>query len=849
MLRTILLWREEDEHTLLFTLHHIIADGWSVDILLQELSVLYSAERGQQRAALPALAIQYVDYTLWQRTWLQEAILEKQMHYWKQHLAGAPTLVDLPLDYPRPAIQTFSGVLQSFSLPSSLSRRLQELSREEGVTLFMVLLAGLQTLFARYSGQYDIVIGTPTAGRVQRETEQLVGLFLNILPLRTRFSSDISFRELLALVREVALDAYTHQDVPFEKLVETLQPERHLSHAPLFQVLFAFQNTPQKDLSWPDLRMEVVGVGSGTAKYDLTFDMRETPEGIGGFIEYNTDLFEGATIKRLVSHLHTLLTEAVTNPDTWLADLPLISEAERQQLLVAWNNTGSISPSDQSAQQLFEAQVERTPDAVAAISEEQQLTYHSLNQKANQLARHLQVMGVGPEVVVGVCLESSLEMITAVLAILKAGGAYVPLDPSYPAERLAFMLTDSRVRLLLTRLSLSHLFQQSDSATTALRLLFLDATAQAISGQSTENLEHLALEEQLAYVIYTSGSTGRPRGVLISQHNLLHATSARLNYYTESCSGFLLLSSFAFDSSVAGLFWTLCSGARLVLPPKHFQQDLMSLPKFIAEQGISHLLSIPSFYHVLLAQATPADLAGLRTVIVAGETCGLEVTQRHAAMLPQTSFFNEYGPTEGTVWSTVYQYQPQEKRARVPIGNPIAHTQIYILDAQLQPAPVGIIGDVYIGGSGLARGYLNHPALTAEKFIPHPFSGRPGARLYKSGDLARYLPDGAIDFAGRSDQQVKLRGFRIEPGEIEHELSLHPAVQECIVLAREDPPKEKYLAAYILTGGQQTIDEGSLRDFLRARLPDLYDSRQVCPDANVSSDPQWQGGSPRSAQA
>jgi amino acid adenylation domain-containing protein/non-ribosomal peptide synthase protein (TIGR01720 family) len=802
------------EHVVLLMLHHIVSDAWSMEVLLRELGVLYAAFAQGQPSPLPELPVQYADFALWQRQWLQGEVLEAQQAYWQGQLREVPVL-ELPTDHPRPALPSFRGATYPFVVPTSLAAALKALSQREGATLFMTLLAAFQILLARYSRQEDIVVGSPIANRTRLETEGLIGFFVNTLVLRTDLRGNPSFRELLGRVREVCLGAYAHQDLPFEQLVEELQPVRDLSRTPLVQVMFVLQNASLPALEFPGFTLTPVEVDRGAAHFDLTLSLLDTEQGVRGWFNYNLDLFDAATIARMAGHWQTLLEGLVTQPEQRLSELPLLTAAECDQLLVEWNDTKGDYSQDVCVHQLFEWQVERTPDAVAVVCEDQHLTYRELNERANRLAHYLRALGVGPEALVGLCVERSLEMIIGLLGILKAGGAYVPLDPTYPQERIAFMLADAQVAVLVTQHRLVAGLPEH-----AAQVVCLDADWLSIAHASEENPVSDVTADHLAYVIYTSGSTGQPKGVLVTHHNLVHSTSARTLYYRDPVGSFLLLSSFAFDSSVAGIFWTLCQGGALCLAPPRFEQDLAALPTLIAAQRISHLLSLPSLYGLILAQAPPYSLASLRTVIVAGEPCPGSLVNTHLQQLPEVSLFNEYGPTEGTVWSSVYQVGAAPAGAQVPIGRPIANTQLYLLDDRLQPVPVGVPGELYIGGHGVASGYLQRPELTAERFLPHPFSPEPGRRLYKTGDLARYLPDGNIEFLGRSDQQVKLRGFRIELGEIEAVLSRHPAVREAVVLAREDAGGDKRLVAYVVPEQGQGLSLSELRSFLRTKLPD-----------------------------
>jgi amino acid adenylation domain-containing protein len=815
LLRAKLLQLSGDEHVLLLTIHHIVSDGWSMGIFVRELAVLYEAYLVGRPSPLPELPIQYADFAVWQREWLRGERLEEQLQYWKQQLAGSPPLLGLPTERARPPVQTFKGAHETLLLSESLSRSLKELSRGEGATLFMTLLAGFSCLLSRYSRQEDILIGTPIANRTRAETEPLIGFFINTLVLRTDLSGDPTFRALLRRVREVCLGAYAHQDLPFEKLVEELQPERSLSHSPLFQVMLDLQNAPMQALELQGLRLTPLEFDSQTAKFDLTLTMGEAETALSGLLEYNTDLFDAATIKRMIKNFQTLLYSIAANADERISRLPLLAEAEKRQLLVEWNDTGEDYATTRCVHEMFEQQAEATPDAVALCFGQQALSYGELNERANRLAHHLRRLGVGSEVPVGICVERSLEMVVGLIGILKAGGAYVPLDSIHPKERLALMLDDAQVKVLLTQESLLERLPEQMAQT-----ICLDRDWAMIAEESAANPLGRALPRNIAYAIYTSGSTGRPKGVVVSHRNLTHSTLARISYYAEPVSAFLLLSSFAFDSSVVGLFWTLSQGGMLVIPGEGAHQDPVHLAKLIAHRSISHLLSFPALHALLLEQAAAGQLSSLRTVIVAGETCPTDLVERHREQLPQTLLFNEYGPTEATVWSSVYDCRSYTRVRSVPIGRPIANTRIYVLDSHLQPVPTGVVGELYIGGDGLARGYFNHPALTAERFIPDPFGHTPGARLYKTGDLARYLEDGNIEFTGRNDFQVKIRGYRIELGEIETALAQHPAIREAIVAAREVAPGNKRLVAYIVADEGQSPTARQLREFLKEKLPE-----------------------------
>jgi amino acid adenylation domain-containing protein len=813
LLRVTLLQFGLQQNVMLVTAHHIILDGWSIGVFRSEMIQLYGAFSAGLRSPLRDLPIQYADYAIWQRQQIQQDFLKAQLDYWTRKLNNLPPLLQLPIANPRPEIESFRGARHRFNLKSDLSKQLRALSQRENVTLFITLLASFKTLLYRYSNQTDIPVGTVIANRNQAEVEQLIGFFVNTLVLRTDLNGQLTFRQLLQRVGSVALDAYEHQEMPFEYLVEALQPERSLSYNPLFQVMFILQNTPKQEAKLQGLTITTIELDSVTAKFDLTLTVEETPQGVQGVWEYNSDLFEPDAVGRMSGHLQTILEAIVANPDQTLAHLPLLTRSERDQILVSWNQTLIPYPDDNCIHQLFELQTEQSPDAIALVFDDQSLTYRELNYRANELAHHLHRLGVGAESLVGVCLQRSVEMVVALLAVLKAGGAYVPLDPSNPRQRLSYMLEDASLSVLLTQHSVWG--EPSSSA----EVIYLDSEWEAVSENGRDNPSSKVTSDNLAYVIYTSGSTGKPKGVLVSHKNLVHSTAARWEYYRHPVYSFLLLSSFAFDSSVAGIFWTLTQGGTLVLPPENTSLDIDHLCELIASNQVSHLLAIPAVYSLLLQQAEPEHLVSLQAVILAGEACPTRVIEQHRQALEHASIFNEYGPTETTVWSSVYRCESKQLRKQVPVGRPIPNTQIYVLDADLEPLPVGVPGEIYIGGAGVARGYLNQPELTAEKFIPHGLSDIPDARLYKTGDLGRYSPDGNIELLGRVDHQVKIRGFRIELGEIEAVLLQHENVREAVATVREDEQGNKRLVGYLSVKDSGTFSITELRNYVRDQLP------------------------------
>ncbi|MDJ0499843.1 MAG: non-ribosomal peptide synthase/polyketide synthase [Nostocales cyanobacterium LE14-WE4] len=811
LLRATLVVLSETEHILLICMHHIVSDEWSMGVFIQELATFYNAYAQGQPANGAPLPIQYADFAIWQRQWLVGEVLQSQLSYWKQQLKDAPALLSLPTDRPRPAVQKFVGAYQEFALSVELTQGLMQLSQQQGVTLFMTLLAGFDTLLYRYTGQSDILVGTPIANRNHSEIERLIGFFVNTLVMRTDLSADPSFSSLLVRVREMALSAYAHQDLPFEMLVEALQPQRNLSHTPLFQVAFVFQNAPNSQVELTGLTVSPLVVESTTAKFDLTLAMENTGTGLVGVWEYNTDLFDSSTIERMASHFVTLLEGIVANPFERISQLPLLREVEQQQLLIEWNDTQVDYPHDLCIHELFEEQVERDPDAVAVVFEEQQLTYDELNCRANQLAQYLRSLGVSADVLVGLCVERSLEMIVGLLAILKAGGAYVPLDPEYPQERLSFILEDAQVKVLLTQQSLLDKLQSHQA-----QLVCLDEIWEKIVQNNQDNPTSGVTAFHLANVIYTSGSTGKPKGVMVEHKGLCNLAQAQMQTLGfHSGSRLLQFASLSFDSSIWEVVMALGSGARLYLGTKDSLLPGMPLIERLRDYGITHVILPPSALAVLPTEELPA----LQTIIVGGEACAAELIRQWSV---GRNFFNAYGPTEASVCSTVAKCTDADQK--ISIGRPIVNAQIYILDSHLQPVPIGVPGELHIGGAGLARGYLNRPELTQEKFIPNPFDN---SKLYKTGDLARYLPDGNIEYLGRIDHQVKIRGFRIELGEIEAVLSQHEDVQISCVIVSEDTPGEtctegsrnKQLVAYIVPQKDVTLTTSELRQFLGNKLP------------------------------
>ena len=807
LLRTTLLQLADVEYILLLTIHHIASDGWSMQIVAREMTTVYAAFASGRPSPLAELPIQYADFAVWQRQWLQGPVLKKLLSYWKERLEDLPTL-QLPTDRPRPPIPSFQGAQHAFALSSVLTHALKELSQQRRVTLFMTVLAAFAVLLHLYTDQDDIVIGSPIANRNRaKELEGLIGFFVNTLILRLDVSDDPTFLQLLDRVREVTLGAQEHQDMPFEKLVEELQPERDLSRNPLCQVAFQLFNVPGATFVIADPTTYSWQSANGTSKFDLRVDLGETPNGLAGLIEYSTDLFTADTVARMTGHFRTLLEAVAAEPGRRISEVQMLTSAERRQLLIEWNTTEAAFPDDRCLHQIVEAHARKQPEAVAAVFGTQQLTYGELNRRANHLAGHLQSLGVGPETLVGLCMHRSLEMLVGFLGTLKAGGAYVPLDPAYPPERLQFMLEDAQVRVLLTQQRLNAALPENSAVRVP-----IDGAWEQIAEHDGADVASDVGSHNVAYVIYTSGSTGRPKGVLIEHRGLLNLAQAQVDLFQlDSASRVLQFSSLSFDASIFEIVMAWYSGVTLYLGTRESLLPGPSLAQFLHEHAISIVTLPPS----ALVAMPNVPLPALTTIAVAGEACPPELV---ATWAPGRRFFNLYGPTEATIWSTYAACAAGGPKP--PIGRPIANTQVYVLDRYQHPVPIGIPGELYVSGVGVAREYLKRPELTAGQFVPNPFRQEPGARFYKTGDLVRYLPDGNLEFLGRTDYQVKIRGFRIEMGEIEAMLARDPAVGNAVVLQREDGSGDKYLAAYVVArqGVELTVD--GLRDGLRRHVPE-----------------------------
>ncbi|MGZ8498342.1 MAG: amino acid adenylation domain-containing protein [Candidatus Binatia bacterium] len=810
------LWRlAPHDHVLALNLHHIVSDGWSMGVLCRELSTLYQAYGSGKPSPLSELPIQYADYALWQRDSLQSENLDKQLSYWRKQLDGLSTL-QLPTDHPRPALQTYRGWSHSIELSTQLTAAIEGLVQREGVTLFITLLAAFQTLLCRYCGQQDIAVGTPVAGRTRQETDGLIGLFVNTLVLRTDLSNNPTFKELLAQVSETTLEAYTHQDLPFEKLVEELHPERNPSISPLFQVMFAFQNAGDPSLELEGLSAVPIRSSSNIAKFDLSLTISDRQGSLGASLNYNNDLFDAATIERMLGHFQVLLEGIVANPDQPISEIPLLTEAEKHQIIVEWNDTKTDYPNEQCIHELFEAQVDKTPDAIALAFEDQQISYRELNNRSNQLAHYLQKLGVGPDVLVGICVERSIEMIVGLLGILKAGGAYLPIDPDLPRERIDFMLEDSRAAFLLTQAQIGKLVPTFAGAR-----IIIDQDWQEIARESITNVGEQLDPDNLAYVIYTSGSTGKPKGVMIQHSSVVNflASMARQPGLSET-DILLAVTTFCFDIAGLEIYLPLTVGARVVLARRDVASDGLRLAQLLSDCGATAMQATPATWRMLLAGGWQGNRE--LKILCGGEALADDLAKQLVQRC--ASLWNMYGPTETTIYSAVQRVAANV--SRVTLGQPIANTQIYLLDKLLNPVPIGVSGEMHIGGDGLARGYLGRPELSREKFLPDPFNANPASRVYKTGDLARYLPDGNIEFLGRMDHQVKIRGYRIELGEIEAVLGQHPAIREAAVLAREASPEDptvspgtdKRLVAYVVARPDTSPNE--LRSFLKRKLPE-----------------------------
>lgn len=837
LLRALLVRTTPTEHTLLLTMHHIISDGWSIGILFREIAALYTSFCTGQPSTLPELPVQFADFVLWERENLQGPAVEKPLAYWKKLLGGTLPVLELPVDHPRSIAPMSRGAAQNVQLPRPLTNALKALGQQEGATLFMTLLASFQVLLHRWTGQDDIVVGSAVAGRRKVELEKLIGFFVNTLVFRGDLTGNPSFRELLGRVRESALGALAHQDLPFERVVRELRPDRTVSRNPLFQVMFVLQNAPMSPTDLPRLNLELLEIDTGTAKFDLTLSMMETPQGLRASLEYNADLFEPGTIARLLGCFQTLLESLIAQPDQKISRLSLLTPAERHQLLSGWNQTATDCPRDSTIAELFEEQVARTPQATALVFQGEKLTYRQLDTRANQLARRLQQLGVQPDRLVGVCMERSLELIVALVAILKAGGVYVSLDPAYPRERLAFMLEDTQASVLLTQGKLratveSFVGEQTRrNGAAPAEILCVDTDWGSCATLSDARVVSGTHGDNLAYVSYTSGSTGKPKGVCIPHRGVVRLVKKTDFARFDADEVFLQFAPIAFDASTLEIWGALLNGGRLVVFPPG-PTSLTDLGAVIEQSGITTLWLTAGLFHQMVEEQLDR-LRNVRQLLAGGDVLSVPHVTRALEQLPRTQLINGYGPTENTTFTCCHRVTAPPLPGRsVPIGRPIANTQVYVLDQEMQPVPMGVPGELYTGGDGLARGYLNRDDLTAEKFVPHPFSPEAGARLYRTGDLVRWMPDGSIEFIGRIDRQVKIRGFRVEPAEIEAILTGHPAIKESAVVVRDDATGGKCLVAYLVPKQSPAPAADTWRMFLEEKIPDyLMPSAFVALDA------------------
>lgn len=827
----------KDAHVLLFTVHHIVIDGWSVEVLLGELVEAYTARVKGREPHLPSIPIQYADYADWQKQWVKTQAYKKQLAYWLDRLKGPLPILELPSDYERPPVLTYQGRRISLIIKSELTNRLNQLSNRQGATLFMTLLAAFNVLLYRSTAQEDLIVGSPIANRTRREIEPMIGLFLNTVALRTDLSGNPTFRSLLERIQRVCLDAYINQDLPFEQLVAHLQPERMASRFPVFQVMFVLQNAHHREIALPDLEVVCEEVSTDTSKVDLTLFIEELGGELVATAEYNTDLFKAGTIKELLGYYQGLLEKIVSDPDTPLRDPALLKESEQNRAADRISQPTRTYPRNKCVHRLFEEQAATTPDAVAVVFKEQQLTYRTLNEQANRLAWHLRKKGVEPDTLVGIYLDRCTELIIAILAILKAGGAYVPLDPSYPEGRLRQMIETSDCRIILTQdQMISHL--QIHGA----QIICLDSDWAAISGESAESLPSITQPDHLAYVMFTSGSTGRPKAVGIPHRGIVSLLFDIDYVDLAGHQTFLQLAPVSFDASTFEIWGALLHGHRCILFP-HRIPDLTILSHILEIYHVSCLWLTSSLFNFVIDEK-PEALKGVSQLLTGGEALSGDHVRRALELLPHTQLINGYGPTETTTFACCYPIPRHldERLRSVPIGRAIAHRHVHILDEQLNPVPVGMPGELHIGGDALARGYLNSPELTRERFIANPFDPRGGGRLYKTGDLCRYLPDGNIEFLGRLDDQVKIRGFRIEPGEIESALGRHPAVKQVAVVAREDRLGERQLVGYIVRAHSGKAAAEDLRSFLKDRLPEYMipsvfvylDSMPLMPNGKIN---------------
>jgi amino acid adenylation domain-containing protein len=833
LFRLSLLRLNADEHVLVFIVHHIIFDGWSGGLHFGELFTIYDALTRKQPSPLSEPDVQYVEYATWQREQFRSGAFERQLEYWKRKLEGMPAALELQTDRPRPAVRNTAGALVQFQISQVLTAQLRQLSRAQGTTLFMTLLAAFKVLLYRYSRQCDIVVGTPITNRERSELEGLIGLFINTLVLRTELSGEQSFVELLRAVRETTTEAYANRDFPFEKLLETLQPERDLSRTPLFQIFFDLQKAPSLPVEPSGLSIKPLKLDTGTEQFDFSLALVESPTDLSGQLGYSTQLFDADTIERLAGHYRMLLEGIVADPSSRISDLPLLTKPERLQLLVRWNDTARQFPRDKCVHDLFAEQARLNPDAPAVSFTGQTLTYGELNRRANKVARHLRLKGIGPETLVAICIERSLEWVVGLLGILKAGGAHASLDPTYPQERLAYMMEDAHAPVLLTTEALARSLHLNGS-----QIICLDSDRDSIERHSDADLDPVATAEHPAYVVYTSGSTGRPKGVVTCHGALLnlvwwHRTTFNVSPQCRASQ----VARMGFDASVWELWPYLTAGASVRLLDEETRYSASKIVAWLVQNQIT-MGWLPPALAESVFQEPGIEAVPMRVLFGGSDRAVLRPPEA-----ARFKYYNPYGPTEASVIVTNGILPPHSKAdGPIDVGRPLANTQIYILDERLQPVPIGVPGEIHIGGANLARGYLKDPALTAAKFIPNCFGQQPGERIYRTGDLGRFLRDGKIEVLGRLDHQVKIRGFRIELGEIEQALAAHPAVRETIVLTREDTPGDKRLVAYLVPDSNRQVSQARRAQLQEQRVSQwqlLYEqtygqSRPETPTFNIT---------------
>ncbi len=815
LFRVALMALDQGQHVLVLTFHRLIADGWSLRVFCKELALLYNAGGDVRGARLTNLSVQYADYANWQRTRLNQGFREVQREYWVGQLNGASPPVELPADRPRPRVRTFEGGVRSRPLSPGLVAALDRLCQQQGVTTFMVLYAVFVTWLHRYTQESDVVVGSVVAGRRRVELEDMIGYCVNTVALRSEISDGLTGQDLLKHVRRVVIDAYDHQELPFEEVIEALSLRREGTHSPLFNVMIVYEDDPLSAFKVRDLEASHLPWEPTASEFDLVLMVVKKVHGLDLALLYDSTIFDDSTVSRMLGQIETLLGEFIRKPESRLCELSLLTSEERRHILLEWNGTKVPVSLSAGIHTLIEAQVERTPNAIAVICGDKSLSYQELNRRANRVARALQKLGVCADLPVGLCVERSVDGIVGLLGILKAGGGYVPLDPSFPHHRLRLILDDAQVSIVVTQGHLrSHLHSYGG------QICDVDMLCEPTVSGEGENLATPVSPDQLAYIIYTSGSTGRPKGVAVTHRNLVISLTARLRYYPEPVSRFLLTFSLAFDGSVTGIFWTLLQGGQLVIPSEAAHRDPTGLAALVEHHHISHVVWVPSLYNAVLGDALNAQLESLRIVITAGEILPLELVRRHYQLLPHAELFNEYGPTETTVWCSVYRTSRQESGARVPIGKPINNMQLYVLDADLEPVPVGVPGELYVAGDCLARGYVNQPQLTLERFLPHPHVA--GERLYRTGDRVRSREDGNVEFLGRVDQQVKLRGYRIELGEVEYVLSNFPGVYQAAVLLRQDKPEQQRLVGYVTGQPEIKAKLDQIRNYVATTATAIY---------------------------